>query len=399
LALTTPFYPRTSVLNETGLWAHWSGYLSAVKYQMSEKFEYFAVRNSAGIYDSSPLHKYRITGRDAETFLAGVMARDARKCRPGRAQYTIWCDDRGFVLEDGVLFRFSDDEFMLTTAEPNLGYFSDLVGRAQVEIEDVSTEFGALAFQGPASRSILTQLAPEVDELRFFHLAQIKMAGVPVMVSRTGYTGDLGYELWVGADDALTLWDGLAEVGAGRGVIPIGETALIMTRIEAGLILIDVDFESSRFAWNDDHRSTPIELGFGWMFKDIEAGDRAFIGRAAIRRELAEETSRWRLVGLVVDWVEYDRKYREAGLIPPKDHTPVQEDMMVYADGVNRVGYATSFMYSPVLQRHIALARVRPELATVGTEVSLEFTINHHYEMVGAHVARLPLFDPERKTA
>jgi aminomethyltransferase len=399
LALTTPFYPRTSALNETGLWAHWSGYLSAVKYQMSEKFEYFAVRNSAGIYDSSPLHKYRITGHDAETYLAGVMARDARKCRPGRAQYTIWCDDRGFVLEDGVLFRFSDDEFMLTTAEPNFGYFSDLIGRARVQIEDVSAEYGALAFQGPASRAILAHMAPEVDELRFFHLTQAKLAGVPVTVSRTGYTGDLGYELWVGSDDALTLWDGLAEAGAGRGVIPIGETALIMTRIEAGLILINVDFESSRFAWNDEHRSTPIELGFGWMFKDIEAGDRAFIGREALRREMSEGTSRWRLVGLVVDWGEYDRKYREAGLIPPKDHTPVQEDMMVYVDGVNRVGYATSFMYSPVLQRHIALARVRPEQAAVGTEVSLEFTINHHYEMVGAHVARLPLFDPERKTA
>ena len=173
-----------------------------------------------------------------------------------------------------------------------------------------------------------------------------------------------------------------------------------MLRIEAGLLLLDADFDSSRYAWNDAHRSTPLELGWGWMFGDLKRDDRAFIGRRALERELAERTSRWAMRGLVVDWQDYDRVYDEAGLVPPKDHTPVVEDWMVYDDvHQQQVGYATSFMYSPMLQRHIAIARVRPDVAEPGTRVRLEFTVDHHYEQVAAHVARLPLYAPERKTA
>jgi aminomethyltransferase len=182
-------------------------------------------------------------------------------------------------------------------------------------------------------------------------------------------------------------------------VLPFGLAALYMLRIEAGLLLLAVDFDSSRFAFNDAHRSTPIELGWSWMFKDLAADDRAFIGRRALERELAERSSRWKMTGLVVDWEDHDRVYGEAGLIPPKQHAPLHEDWMVYGADGQRVGYATSVMYSPVLQRHIALARVRPELATVGTRVQLEFTVDHHYEKIAAHVARLPLFNPQRKTA
>jgi len=182
-------------------------------------------------------------------------------------------------------------------------------------------------------------------------------------------------------------------------VIPFGLTALYMARIEAGLLLLDVDFESSRFAWTADHRSTPIELGFGWMFRDVATDDRAFIGRAAIRRELAEKTSRWKLTGLVVDWQDYDRHYANAGLIPPKDHTPIQGEMYVYDEDGRQVGYATSFMYSPILQRHIALARVPVGMASPGCRVKLELAVSHRYEYVTAVVARTPLFNPERRTA
>lgn len=369
------------------------------KYQMSEKFEYFAIRNSVGVFDSSPLYKYRITGRDSERFLSGVLARSIRKCRPGQAQYTLWCDDRGFVIEDGVILRNSADEFLLTSAEPNLAYFKNLIGYESVEIEDVSDQIGTLAFQGPRSRQILQSLAPEMAEIGYFHLTEAKIGDAAVTISRTGFTGDLGYEIWVGADDALSTWDTVMEASEGHGVLPFGQTALLMARIEAGLLLLNADFESSRFAWNDEHRSTPIELGFGWMFRDIEADDRSFIGRSAIRRELSGGTSRWKLVGLMVDWKEYDDKYNSAGLIPPKDHTPITEEYMLYTDDYKRVGYATSLMYSPMLQRHIAIARVRPELSALGTRVNLEVTINHRYELVGAHVARLPLFNPPRKTS
>ncbi len=396
---TTPFHDRLSQLNESGLWSHWSGYLSALKYDMSPKHEYFAVRNSAGFFDTSPLFKYWIRGRDAERFLAGVMTRDIRTCKPGRAQYTVWCDDRGYVLEDGVVFRHSDNEFFLTAAEPNLGYLQDLVGRLDVEIEDVSEAYGMLAVQGPRSREILSKLAPEVDDLAFFEHTQAKIGSAPVTISRTGYTGDLGFEICVGSDQALPVLDAVVQAGDGYGLRPFGEEALLMTRIEAGLVLINVEFFSSRLAYTDHERVTPRELGFGWMQRGIDADDRPFIGRNAIRREIADKTSRWLSVGLELDWADYDRLYNEAGLIPPKDETPLDYESMLYDDEGTRIGYATSLMYSPVLQRHIAMARVRPDLATPGNRVNLELTINHQYQTVAADVARLPLFNPSRKTA
>jgi aminomethyltransferase len=396
---TTPFHPRTSALNETGLWQHWSGHLVATRYGSSDKFEYFAVRNSAGVFDTSPLYKYRIAGRDAERFLAGMLARDIRGCPPGHAHYTTWLDERGFVLEDGVIQHRSADEYLLTSAEPNYAWFADRVGRLAVTVEEVSLDIGALAVQGPRSRDLLAQLVPAAADLPFFGLTAGTVGGRPVTVSRTGYTGDLGYEIWVEARDAVGVWDALWDVADGRGVLPYGMTALYMLRIEAGLMLLGVDFDSSRFAFNDAHRSTPLELGWRWMFKGLADDDRPFIGRRALEREIAEKSQRWSMVGLVVDWQDYDRVYSDAGLIPPKEHRPLHEDWMVYDDERRRVGYASSVMYSPVLQRHIALARVRPDLGKPGTRVFLEFTVDHHYQQVAAHVARLPLYNPERKTA
>lgn len=396
---TTPFHERTSSLNQTGLWSHWAGHLAANRYQVSDKFEYFAVRNAAGIFDSSPLFKYRIAGRDAERYLAGILARDIRTCPPQHAQYTTWLDERGFVLEDGVIQRRSPDEYVLTTAEPNYAYLADRIGRLEVSVEDVSLEYGTIAVQGPRSRDLLSRLVPGVASVPFFGLTNGSIGGANAVVSRTGYTGDLGYEIWVETPDALRVWDGLWEAVDGHGVLPFGLAALYMLRIEAGLLLLAVDFDSSRFAFNDAHRSTPIELGWSWMFKDLATDDRAFIGRRALESELAERSSRWKMTGLVVDWEDYDRVYGQAGLIPPKQHAPLHEDWMVYGDDGQRVGYATSVMYSPVLQRHIALARVRPDLSRVGTRVQLEFTVDHQYQKIAAHVARLPLFNPQRKTA
>jgi aminomethyltransferase len=240
---------------------------------------------------------------------------------------------------------------------------------------------------------------PGTAELPFFAITTGEIGGRPVIVSRTGYTGDLGYEVWVETPDALAVWDTLWEASKGYGVLPYGLAALYMLRIEAGLLLLGKDFDSTRYAFNDAHRSTPLELGWAWMFKGLTDDDRPFIGRRALERELSEKSSRWKMVGLVVDWQDYERVYGDAGLIPPKDHRPVHEDWMVYDDEGKRVGYATSFMYSPILQRHIALARVRPDLAAVGSRVYLEFTVDHHYQKVAAHTARLPLFNPPRKTS
>jgi aminomethyltransferase len=414
---TTPFHERTSALNETGLWEHWSNALVAQRYQMSEKFEYFAIRNAAGLFDTSPLYKYRISGPDAERFLAGVLARDPRKCAVGHAQYTLWCDDRGFVIEDGVLLHVADEEYLLTAAEPNLAYFEALLGRLDATIEDVTEDWGVLSVQGPYARDLLAAVAPETKDLAYFGVMRAKIGKVSVVVSRTGYTGDLGFEIWAPAADAITVWDAVAAAGKGRGVIPFGMTALYMARIEAGLVLLDVDFHSSRFAWTDADRTTPVELGLGWMFRELASATtggngtataptngsngahRAFIGREAIERELRERTSRWQLTGIVVDWRDYDRIYDAAGLIPPKDHTPIQDEYYVYDDDLNQLGYATSQMYSPMLQRHIALARVPLALAAPGSRVKLELPVSHRYEYFDAHVARLPLFNPQRRTA
>jgi aminomethyltransferase len=397
---TTPFHERTSAANVSGLWEHWSGYIVAQKYQLSEKFEYFAIRNSAGLFDSSPLFKYRMSGPDAEAFLGGVLARDIRTCPVGHGQYTAWLDDGGFVVEDGVIFRTGHDDYLLTCAEPNLAYFEDLAGRRRVSFEDVSEDSAVLAVQGPKSREILACIAPGIEGLPYFGLMDATIAGAEVRISRTGYTGDLGYELWIPADRAVAVWDAIADAGAGKGVIPFGMVALYMARIEAGLLLLDVDFASSRYAWTNATRSSLLEVGLGWMVRDLATDDRAFIGRHALERELRDATSRWKLTGLVLDWRDYDRHFDDAGLIPPKDHTPIQDEYYVYSDeGETQIGYATSLMYSPMLQRHIALARVPLDRTRPGSTVKLELPVNHRYEYFDAAVARLPLYNPDRRTA
>ena len=310
----SPFHQRLSELNRTGLYGHWSGYLSALRYDTSAKHEYFGVRNSAGLFDSSPLYKHRIAGPDAERFLGGVMARDVRKCAPGKAQYTVWCDEEGYLLEDGVLFRHSPTEFLLTCAEPNVGYLADLTAGFDVTVDDVSEAYGVLALQGPRSREILSRLTPDVAGLPFFGMADTTIKGAPVTVSRTGYTGDLGYEVLVPSEHALDVVDAILETGTPYGMRPFGEEALMMLRVEAGLVLIGVEFTSARYAYHNHQRLTPVELGLSWLLKGIDDDSRPFIGREPLRRELTEQTSRWQTVGLVLDWAEWDRLYNDAGL-------------------------------------------------------------------------------------
>jgi aminomethyltransferase len=403
LMKTTPFHARLSELNQTGLYGHWAGHLSTLRYDLSAKHEYFAVRNSAGFFDTSPLYKYRITGPDSEVFLATMMTRDVRRCRPGQAMYTVWCNDAGYVLEDGVVFRDAEDDWFLTAADPNLGYLESLVGRQRVAIEDVSADYGMLAVQGPRSREILSALAPEVEDLAFFGLTPAKIGGAPVVVSRTGYTGDLGFEVRVETDDAMGVLDQVIQAGEGHGLRPFGEDALMMLRIEAGLSLINVEFSSARYAFTDAERFTAKELGFGWMLGKGGSAlgeGRPFIGRRSIEAELRDGTWRWATVGLWVDWQEYARLHTDRGLLVPKDETPLGWESMLYGgpDRDERVGYATSLMYSPVLQRHIAIARVLPGYAAKGSTVHVEITVDHEYLSVPATTDRLPLYNPPRKT-
>ena len=394
---TTPFHPRLSELNDQGLYTHWQGTLSPLRYTHAPKHEYFAVRNSVGVFDTSPLYKYLVSGPDAERLLARGLVRDITSCRPGQAQYTAWCDDRGFVMHDGVAFRHGANEFLLTAARPAMSWFEDLGPRMRVQLEDVTDDYGMLAVQGPRSRAILASLVPEAEALKYFDHVPAKVAGAAVTLSRTGYTGDLGYELTVPSDQAVDVLDAVLEAGQGNGIRPFGEEALMTLRIEAGLALIDVEWHDSRLAFSDADRVTPKELGFGWMLRGVRDGSRRFVGSEAIRRELNEGTSRWATVGIVVDWADWDRLYREAGHFPPKSEHPLPYESMILDDDKVEVGYCTSFVYSPVLQRHIGIARVRPDLAAEGTELRLELAVDHHNTTVRIRTAKMPFFDPPRK--
>ena len=396
---TTPFHPRLAELNTTQLWQHWAGYLAATQYDIAAKHEYFGVRNAVGFFDASPLYKYEISGRDAERFLGGLFARDIRTCRPGRAQYTIWCDDAGHVLEDGVVFRHSATDFLLTAAEPNLSFLQNQIGSLEVSVADVSADYAMLAVQGPRSRAVLADLAPEVLDLGYFAHGQAKVAGSEVTVSRTGFTGDLGYELRIPAGDALSVLDAVIAAGEPHRMRPFGDQALNILRIEAGLPLIGVEFSSSRYAFTEHDRFTPDELGFGWLLKGIDDATRPFSGRRAILAEREAGASRWQTVGLRVDARAFDRLYFDAGLIPPRDEPPAAWETMLYDDQDERAGYATSYTYSPMLQTQVGIARVRPDLAEVGTTVHVEQTVNHTYTSVPATVTRMPFFNPERKTS
>ena len=404
MPLTTPFHSRVEAQNQAGLWKHWAGYLVPPQYQHSLTAEYYAIRNSVSLLDTTPLFKYKITGSDVERFLGRVLARDIAGCPPGRAQYTCWCDECGFVLQDGVIMQVDEGEYWLTAAEPTLRYFR-VVARdmgANVEIEDVSRAFGILALQGPHAHRVISQLTDDATPLRYFSVARTEIEGCPVVVSRTGYTGDLGYELWIPAQDACTVWDAVMDAGRGHNITPIGTTALKMARIEAGLLLMGTDFHSSRFAWVDEQRETPVELGWSWMFRTLADDDRDFVGRTAIESELHERTSRWTTVGLAVDWHDYERVYTDAGVVPPRHEVYSESTMSIYRRGTTEwdyAGYASSFTTSSLMRIPLAIAKLPLDLAGPGTEVDLEVTVIRRPQNVLARVERMPFFNPALKTA
>ena len=401
----TPFQPRLEPLNHTGVWKHWSGYLVAPQYQYSLNAEYYSVRNAVSVLDTSPLFKYRFTGADAGALLGRAMARDIGGCGVGRAQYTCWCDTRGYVLQDGVVMQVAAGEYWLTAADPSLRHFRNIgreMGLADVSVEDVSNDFGILAVQGPEAHHVISQLTDAADPLKYFGVAQTTIAGCPVTVSRTGYTGDLGYELWIPSADALTVWDALMVAGKGHNITPIGTTALKMVRVEAGLLLMGADFHTSRFAWVDAERETPHELGWGWMFSKLAQDDRDFMGRSAIEAEIAGGTSRWKTVGLGVDWHDYERVYTAAGIVPPRHEIYSESTMSIYRRGGKEwdyAGYASSFLSSSLLRKPIALAKLPLDLCTAGSEVDLEVSVIRQPKNVLARVERMPFFNPPRKTA
>ena len=395
----TPFHPRTSALSRSLLYKDWSGYLAVRSYDTHHDEEYYAFRHSAGLLDVTPLFKYDVTGPDAARLLSRVTVRAAEPQKVGLVRYLCWCDDRGDVLDDGTVTRLDDQRFRVTSADPSLRWLQQHARGLDVRVTDVSTEIAALALQGPTSRAVLASvLGSDVEGLRFFRATTAPgPAGVgEVLVTRTGYTGDLGYEVWVANDGALALWDALVEAGRPHGLLPAGLDALDVTRVEAGFLLGGVDYTSARSARIASQRSTPYELGFGWM---VELDREPFVGRDALRRANERGPSR-ELVGLEVDWPELERLFDAEGLPPELPAMTSRDGVPIYQRGTGRfIGQATSRAWSPECKAYLALATVEADFAQVGTEVDVEVTVEYRRAPCRAVVRPRPFFDPERKKA
>ncbi|RPJ27090.1 MAG: aminomethyl transferase family protein [Chloroflexi bacterium] len=391
---TTPFHERTSKLCLPQNWRRWAGYLVAGSYELTLDREYWAIRNSAALIDVSPLMKYIIKGRDARRLLNRVVTRNMDKLKVGQVYYTGWCDDEGKLIDDGTVSRLDEATYRLTSAEPNLRWLSMNAVSLDVEISEVTDDVAALSFQGPNSRVVLNRVVDDpVDELKYFRLMQNKLGGVPVTISRTGYTGDLGYEIWMDAGYALRIWDRLMEAGADYGIMPVGILAMDMARVEAGLFMLEVDYTSASQAWIEPQKSSPFELGLDWTVALDKPG--YFVGRRALEREKLEGSA-WKLMGLEVEWEGMERLFKEVGLPPQIPGMAVRGSLPILVGNV-QVGYASTSTWSPLLKKYIALAHLQKPYYEVGTNVRMEITVEHHRQHAPAKVVKLPFYEPEWK--
>ena len=396
MPIGTAFHERTFALCESLSYREWSGYYAVSSYEPHHEHEYNAIRNAAALIDISPLFKYRISGRDAARLVNRIITRDVERMAVGQVVYTPWCDERGKVIDDGTVARLGENVYRWTAADPSLRWFTMNAAGLDVEIEDISEETAALALQGPTSGRLLKSLVRgcDIESLKYFRVASGEIAGVPVDVSRTGYTGDLGYEIWVPAELAVHVWDALMEGGRAFDIHPAGMLALDVARIEAGLLLIDVDFHGSKKAFIEAQKYTPYEMGLGRL---VHLDKARFVGQAALAEEHRRGHAR-EIVGLEVDWTGVERLYEAAGLPPSISPIASRVAVPVYREGA-QVGRATSTTWSPTLKQLIALATVRREHARPGTRLEVEVTVEAVRHRVGATVVKTPFFNPKRKTA
>ena len=392
---TTPFHERTAPLVRAQTWRRWAGFQVASAYDPHPDREYAAVRNAAALFDVSPLYQYRIGGPDAARLLDRMVTRDVTKCAVGQVLYTPWCDADGKVIDDGTISRLDERTFRLTSAEPNVRWlWMNAVG-LDVTIEEISARTAALALQGPLSRAILQHLTPaDLSQLRYFRLVHTTIRDIPVTISRTGYTGDLGYELWVDAERAVPVWDALMACGAAYGITPAGIWALDIARIEAGLVMLDVDYYSAHHALIEDQKSFPDEINLAWT---VNLAKGPYNGRRALRRARAGKQA-WSFVGIEVDWESMERLYAARGLPPHLPNVAWRTSVPVYRNG-EQIGYATSGCWSPLLKRSLALAHLKAPHFAAGTPVQIEVTVEHRRERADAVVRALPFYDPARKRA
>ncbi len=398
MPIPTPFHPRTSVHNRNLDWKDWGGYFAANSYNVINDFEYFAFRHSAGLVDITPLFKYRITGRDAGRFLSRVIVKDIAKLKLHQATYCCWCDDHGRVVDDGTVMRFGQEEYFVTAADPSYSWFTRLVRNLDVQIEDITDQVCALALQGPTSRDILKRMCDaDLDHLKFFWTTSAKGEGFDFKISRTGYTGDLGYELWIKNENALPLFDAVWQAGQDFNIRMSGIAALDIARIEAGLIMNGVDYYSALHALVEAQMSTPYELSLGWM---VQLDRAPFVGQKALQKEKALG-SKWATVGIDINWPDLEKCYERHGLPPHTEPGAWRKSIPIYdaMDWSKQIGYATSGTWSPTLKKNIALATLESNYATPGTEVRFEVTVEHRREKIRATVEKPQFFNPKRKRA
>jgi aminomethyltransferase len=391
----TAFHERTFPLCQSLNYREWSGYYAVSVYEVHHEHEYNAIRNASALIDISPLYKYLITGKDATKLVNRVITRDIKKVSVGQVIYCCWCDEQGKVIDDGTVTRLEENKYRWTAADPSLRWFRQNGTNMDVQIEDISEKVAALALQGPTSGKLLKSAAEaDIANLKYFRVTHGKIAGVPVDISRTGYTGDLGYEIWVPWTDAVKVWDAVVETGKRFDIHAAGMLALDVTRVEAGLLLIEVDYTSSKKALIASQKYSPYELGFAKM---VHLNKENFIGKAALEQDHKQGVAR-QFVGLEIDWTEVEERYEKFGLTPAAPSQASRVAVPVYC-GEKQVGKATSTTWSPVLKKMIALASVETSHSKLGTRLQMEITIEAIRQKVTAKIVKTPFFNPARKTA
>ncbi len=394
MPVPTPFLPRTSQVCQSLLWKDWAGYYAVRSYDTYVEREYFAIRHTAGVIDVTPLFKYEVHGRDAASFLAQIMTRDVHKIAVGQVAYSCWCNNAGKIVDDGTVTRLDETYFRVTAAESALAWFQRFARPYEVTIEDSSETLAALSVQGPNSRHVLNRVSEkDLTDLRYFCIVRSRIDGADVYVSRTGYTGDLGFEVWMRNQDALRVWDAIMEAGKDFGVMPAGLDAMDMTRIEAGYILKGVDYYNANHCLIEARKSTPYELGLGWL---VHLKRGSFNGHLALRQEKERGPQRV-LAALEIDWDDHEALFAERGLPIEMPTAAWRTAVPVYDENGAPIGHANSGTWSPTLKKNLALATVPPRYGEPGCRVNFEVTVEYRRRTVGATVVKKPFFDPERK--
>lgn len=395
MTIGSAFDERAGALNVRRQWRGWAGTLASSAYAPHVDIEHNAIRNTAALIDISPLYKYHVDGPDSERLVDRVITRSAASVVSGRVIYTPWCDEDGKVIDDGTLHRLDDGSWRWTAAEGQLRWLRMNARGLDVGIRDASDAVAALALQGPLSRDVLEAAGQtSLADLAYYRRRRITIGGVEADVSRTGYTGDLGYELWIERSAALTVWDALMESGAAFALRPAGMQALDIARIEAGLIMAEVDYTSSRNALTPSQRYSPYELGLGRL---VDLGKEIpFVGRAALRAEVASGGPPRRLVGLELDWDGFEALHARHDL-PPTVSAEAWRDQVPLYRGGSQVGRATSGTWSPLLKKNIAIGTLEAASAPIGTELRMEWSVEGERDRIDARVAELPFLDLPRK--